>query len=52
MPLTVTLKPVKLGNSVRMTIPVEVPRALRWNPANIVEIGLTDSQMIVKKTHK
>jgi antitoxin component of MazEF toxin-antitoxin module len=53
MPLTLEVKLVKLGNSVRMTVPVEVLRALKWSPGDIVQIGIDDSTtMSVKKKNK
>ena len=49
MPLTIRVKIAKMGNSLRMTIPVDVARALDLNDGDYVEIGITDSSMIVKK---
>ena len=49
MPLTIRVKIAKMGNSLRMTIPVDVARALDLNDGDYVEIGITDSFMIVKK---
>jgi len=52
MPLTIQVKIVKLGNSLRMTIPKEVARTLNWKAGDILEIGLDNSHMTVKKTGK
>lgn len=49
MPLTIRVKVAKMGNSLRMTIPVDVARTLDIKDGDFVEIGITDSQMIVKK---
>ena len=49
MPLTIRVKIAKMGNSLRMTIPVDVARALDFKDGDYVEIGITDSSMIVKK---
>ena len=50
MPLTITVKVVKVGNSLRMTIPKEVARALEIKEGNTLEVGLDDHSMIVRKT--
>lgn len=49
MPLTIRVKVAKMGNSLRMTIPVDVARAMDLKGGDFVEIGLTDGSMIVKK---
>jgi len=52
MPLTIQVKIVKLGNSLRMTIPKEVAKALDLKVGDILDVGLTDSTMIVKRVQK
>lgn len=48
-PLTIEVKLTKIGNSLRITIPKDVLRALNWKEGDKLEIGLNDSVMIVKK---
>ena len=50
MPLTISVKIVKIGNSLRMTIPKPVAQALELREGDILSVGITDSSMIVKKT--
>jgi bifunctional DNA-binding transcriptional regulator/antitoxin component of YhaV-PrlF toxin-antitoxin module len=50
LPLTIEVKLTKIGNSLRITVPVEVLRALKWQAGDVLEIGLTDSIMTVKKS--
>ena len=52
MPLTLRVKLSKMGNSLRMTVPVPVLQALGWKDGDILEVGLTDSSMIVKKAEE
>ena len=40
------------ARALRMTIPIDVARALDINEGDIVEVGITDSQMIVKKASR
>ncbi len=49
MPLTIEVKLTKIGNSLRITVPKDVLRALSWKEGDRLEIGLSDSAMIVKK---
>jgi len=49
MPLTISVKVVKIWNSLRMTIPKPVSKALDINEGYTLEVGLTDGSMIVKK---
>lgn len=49
MPLTIEVKLTKIGNSLRITVPKDVLRALNWKEGDMLEIGLNDSVMIVKK---
>ena len=49
MPLTIKVKLSKMGNSLRMTIPKPVLETLGWKEGDMLEIGITDSSMLVKK---
>ena len=49
MPLTIEVKLTKIGNSLRITVPKDVLRALNWKEGDKLEIGLNDSVMVVKK---
>ena len=50
MSLTIPVKVVKIGNSLRMTIPKPVAMALGIQAGDVLEVGLTDGSMIVKRT--
>lgn len=52
MPLTLRVKLSKMGNSLRMTVPVPVLQALGWEEGDILEVGVTDNSMIVKKAEE
>jgi len=52
MPLTIEVKLTKIGNSLRITVPKDVLRALSWKEGDMLEVGLTDSTMTVKKKEK
>jgi len=43
------VKVVRVGNSLRMTIPKEVTRALDIEEGDTLEVGLNDHSIIVKK---
>lgn len=49
MPLAIKVKIAKMGNSLRMTIPVDVARTLNLKEGDYVLVGVTNSHMIVKK---
>jgi len=49
MPLTIRVKISKIGNSLRMTIPKPVIQALGWKEGDLLEVGITDDSMIVRK---
>ena len=49
MPLTIKVKVAKMGNSLRMTIPVDVARTLNIKDGDFVEVGVSNDHMIVKK---
>lgn len=46
---TPQMKLNRVGNSLKITIPVEVLRALKWQRGDTLSVDVTDSQMIVKK---
>jgi antitoxin component of MazEF toxin-antitoxin module len=48
MPLTIEVKLTKIGNSLRITVPIEVVRALKWKEGDILEIGLDNNHMTVR----
>jgi putative addiction module antidote len=50
LPLTISVKVVKVGNSLRMTIPREVTTALGIKAGDMLEVGLDDHSIIVKKS--
>jgi antitoxin component of MazEF toxin-antitoxin module len=47
--LTIEVKIAKMGNSLRMTIPVPVAKALKFQDGDTVEVGIKDDAMIVRK---
>ena len=50
MPLTIPVKVVKIGNSLRMTIPKPVAQALGIKEGDVLDVGLTNGSMMVKRT--
>jgi len=50
MPLTIPVKVVKIGNSLRMTIPKPVVLALGIKAGDVLDVGLTNGSMMVKRT--
>lgn len=48
-PLTILVKVVRIGNSLRMTIPRAVARVLDLKEGDSLEVGLKDGMIIVKK---
>jgi AbrB family looped-hinge helix DNA binding protein len=50
MSLTIPVKVVKIGNSLRMTIPKPVAMKLGIQKGDVLEVGLTNGSMIVNKT--
>ena len=52
MPLTIKVKLSKIGNSLRMTVPKPVIEELGWKEGDLLEVGITDDSMIVKKVKK
>ena len=49
MGLTIQVKIAKMGNSLRMTIPVDVARSMDIKDGDTVSIGVQDGVMLVKK---
>jgi putative addiction module antidote len=49
MPIVFKIKVVRVGNSLRITIPKEVVDALELREGDTVGITLTDSEFMVKK---
>ena len=49
MELTIPVKVVKIGNSLRMTIPKPVATALGIQAGDVLEVGLTGGSMTVKR---
>jgi len=49
MPLTIRVKISKIGNSLRMTIPKPVLQTLGWKEGDVLEVGVTNNSMIVRK---
>jgi antitoxin component of MazEF toxin-antitoxin module len=52
MPIPFKVKVVKIGNSLRMTIPKQIVDYLKIEAGNILEITVTDSVMTVQKVPK
>jgi len=49
MPVPFEVKAVKIGNSIRMTIPKQICSYLKIEEGDTLEITVQDSQMVVKK---
>ena len=49
MPVPFKVKAVKIGNSIRMTIPKPVADYLNINEGDSLEVTVQDSEMVVKK---
>lgn len=49
MRLTIPVKVVKIGNSLRMTIPKPVATALGIQVGDVLEVGLAGGSMTVKR---
>jgi len=43
------MKAVKIGNSIKVTIPQEICEALGLKEGNILGVSINDSQVIVRK---
>ena len=49
MPVPFKVMAVKIGNSLRMTIPKPVADYLKINPGDTLEVTVQDNEMVVKK---
>jgi len=49
VPVPFKVKAVKIGNSLRMTIPKQIVDYLKINPGDDLEVTVQDSEMVVKK---
>jgi len=49
LPLKIKVKVVKVGNSLRMTIPKDIVREMGLKAGDQLLVSLTDSQMLVEK---
>ena len=49
MPIELKVKVVKIGNSLRITVPKEVAEALELHEGDVVAVGLSNSRMVVRK---
>jgi len=49
MPVPFKVKAVKIGNSIRMTIPKEIVEYLKIAAGDTLEVIVQDSEMMVKK---
>ena len=52
MPIEFKIKAVKVGNSLRMTVPKEIAEALGLKAGDTLGVSLTDSEMIVRRLPK
>ena len=49
MPVPFKVKAVKIGNSIRMTIPKQIAEYLNINEGDSLEIIVQNNEMVVKK---
>ncbi len=49
MPIQFEMSVVKVGNSLRMTIPKEIVRAMNLEKGDTLLVGMNNGDMIVKK---
>lgn len=49
MPVPFKVKAVKIGNSVRMTIPKQIVEYLKIDEGDTLEVTVQNSEMVVKK---
>ena len=47
--ITIKVKIAKMGNSIRMTIPIPVVEALGLKSGDTLEVGVTDGALIARK---
>jgi len=52
MPITFRRKVVKIGGSLRLTLPPELAEALKIGPGDMVEYATTDGTAIIRKAKK
>ena len=49
MPVPFKVKAVKIGNSIRMTIPKQIVDYLKISEGDILEVTVQNGEMLVKK---
>jgi AbrB family looped-hinge helix DNA binding protein len=49
MPIPFKVKAVKIGNSIRMTIPKQIVDYLNISEGDTLEVTVQDTEMLVKK---
>ena len=49
MPVIFEISVVKVGNSLRMTIPKQIAKAMNLEKGDILLVGMTDGDMVVRK---
>jgi len=49
MPVEFKIKVVRIGNSLRITVPKEIAEALEIQAGDLVGVSLNDKRIIVKK---
>lgn len=52
MPVEFKIKVVKVGNSLRITIPKEIAEAIKLKVGDVVGISLDNSRIIIRKISK
>jgi putative addiction module antidote len=51
MPVEFKIKVVKVGNSLRVTIPKEIAESLKLRAGDTVGVSLDDDRITIRKTH-
>ncbi len=49
MPIEFEISVVKVGNSLRMTIPKQIAKAMGLKKGDILRVTMTDGDMLVRK---
>ena len=49
MPLTIPVKVVKIGNSLRMTIPKPVAQSLGIREGDLLDVGISNDSILAKR---